>query len=303
MDTAASALALPPGVWVWYWPKGPGGWGDAAAVAARLVALGGDARIVAGVIPQASLYAPAWTARHRAAFESAGLLVTPALGMDGDHGAEDLAAATRDALGAFGRCGWDWESPKRWESPGGNALAQRLVDAVADAPGDVVDFPWWAPLSMRAPAPDGAARLVATHPHAPTRILGARCNRGRWVQAYGSPRDGRSASMLAWARDLSQYPALGTPAEAVMPAHQGYGRSVPDHVATLTAEPVVCVWDLMELDARARAGFAAVAALATRGFRGPGACRAFQAAEGLAADGACGPKTCAALGVAWPTSP
>jgi hypothetical protein len=53
------------------------------------------------------------------------------------------------------------------------------------ARGHVTDCPWWAPLT----APGGHA----THPHAPTVQFGELVS-DRYVQAYGGPVDGRSAS-------------------------------------------------------------------------------------------------------------
>jgi hypothetical protein len=118
-----------------------------------------------------------------------------------------------------------------------------------------------------------------------------------------SAADGRSARMLAWAREPSQYAAIardaGRLAWEIVPAYEAYDRTTLDHVATLTADPVVCLWDLEEMDDDARRGLRARAKLASLGYTGPSATASFQAvAGGLTVDNKCGPRTLAALGIA-----
>jgi hypothetical protein len=92
---------------------------------------------------------------------------------------------------------------------------------------------------------------IITHPYAPCREFGRLCTKQRFVQVYGanlpgSP-DGASLNMLDWSRNLTQWPSLGTPAEFVLPATQGYHRSVSDIVYTLLEEPFQFIWNSQEM--------------------------------------------------------
>jgi murein L,D-transpeptidase YcbB/YkuD len=101
--------------------------------------------------------------------------------------------------------------------------------------------------------------------------------------------------MLAWARHPSQYASFGS--WLIRPAYQMYKRSVRDHMASLLAEPTVCLWDIPEADADCRLALRAVRQLKALRFEGPQAVRNFQAAAGLVADGIPGPHTLGALGI------
>ena len=113
---------LPPGIAAWIWPRVE--WPDAAKCAADCVALG-----ITCVIPQAGLGALAWSEKHRTTFESAGITICPGLGMDGTHTKSEFSDAIVAIVDAFGRCMLDWESPKRWETRGGNDLASNTGPA------------------------------------------------------------------------------------------------------------------------------------------------------------------------------
>lgn len=301
---------LPQGIHAWLWP-GAGGWGDPGAEIAAAVDQG-----IRGLIPQAGLDT-SWCAKHADAMRAAGLFVTCGLGLDGhDSDAPACIAAIARALDCADAVMLDWESPRRFETVAGRALAQAIVDGVLtarpDAIGRVTDCPWWAPLYYVTREPGGTIVRHATHPGAPTSIFGKLCARERYVQAYGAAKlgdgthpaepiaaaTGRSTRMLAWARDPSQYASLGR--WTIRPALEMYRRTVGDHVAAMLAEPTVCLWDRHEADAQCLAGLHVVKALRARGFDGEHGVATFQRAAGLTPDGIVGPKTCAALGIPWP---
>lgn len=301
---------LSSGIHGWWWP-GAGGWGDPSREIASAVEQG-----FRGLIPQSGLDT-SWCEKHAAAMRSAGLFVVCGLGLDGDSSdALKCSGAIIRALDVADAVILDFEKPRKWETAAGRSMAQQIVDAVLlarpDAIGRVADCPWWAPLYYVTREPGGSIVKHATHPGAPTAIFGKLCAYDRYVQAYGAARlgdgthpaepisaaDGRSMRMLQWARDPSQYAALGS--WTIRPAYEMYRRSVHDHVTSMLTESTVCLWDRHEADVQCVAGLLAVKALRGRGFDGEFGVAAFQKSEGLTADGICGPKTCAALGVTWP---
>ncbi len=297
-------LALVPGVHAWVWPLNAST--DWTQIVDRAADLG-----LAGLIPQAGLGAPAWVspAMHAHA-RAAGLQVTCGLGMDGASGYRDnpilvarsILAGLDEYPGAPVMLNWEgqWEDEKS-DKVRATAIVDHVLAQRPDAAPRCVDAPWWAPL-YRLKA---NGRKGYTHPSAPTREFGRLCHGGRWVQAYGanvdgSP-DGASTRMLAWARDPSQYPALGTPADRVMPAFQGYHRTLHDQVASLLAEPTVCLWVFKSIDVNCELALRVVKRLREFDRTGPTAVSGFQARAGLKVDGITGPRTCAALGLgdAW----
>jgi hypothetical protein len=291
--------------WVWPLPTSVGAW--------RETCEGAKAMGLAGVIPQASLATPAWyrrSAKYREIAEANGLQVTLGLGLDGNNGWAQSLCKVSDAILACldlaPTCMINWEG--QWENDKEDkARARQVVRAVLKAnPGAqqrVVDAPWWAPLWHKVTRADGSWRKGYTHPSAPTAEFGVLCQNERFVQAYGANGaglDGASLRMLAWSRDASQYPALGTPASRVLGAFQTYNRSVTDLVDTFQSEPTQCLWVYKDTQAEVRAALAYVQALARLGYSGAGASERFQLSRGIAGPTTVGPLALAAAGVAVP---
>jgi hypothetical protein len=314
-DTTLAPTLPPPaparlltGVWLWLWPhSGSFAEYDVPRLAAELRALG-----IAGVIPQAGLAAPRWcTDRVVRGFADAGLGVLVGLGEDGAHGYTGqlgvLVNAIVAALECPGAVGVMHNAEAAHDS-GRVSDWHHIADAVLarhpDAPRRSTIAPWWAPLFYETTDGAGVVHKHPTHPGFPYSAFLRLCGLEIYPQDYGADTrgspDGASARLLAWSRDASQYPALGWDAARVRPAHQTYGRTLADHVAQLLAEPHQCLWDLGGMDATCRAGLQVVAALAARGFRGPGAVAAFQAHAEVQVDGLVGPATARALGLALP---
>jgi hypothetical protein len=189
----------------------------------------------------------------------------------------------------------DWEG--WWD--GKQAQATRVADGVLkkhpDAAARSSDAPWWAPLFYI----DEKGVKRWTHPSAPTREFGRIVSR-RYVQAYGAPVDGRSRSLLAWARSPTQYAALSAETGAswsVLPTCQMYARSLNDQIRLLLQESEQNLWTWNEADSNALLGLRVVAELAKRGFVGINAVREFQTAERIVVDGIVGPVTLGRLGL------
>ena len=272
------------GLWVWLYPLPH----SPEPILDDLAVLG-----VAGVIPQEGTGAINWARRYATECAARGLECVVGLGVV----RADLILAALDVPGTAGVM-IDWEGAWEGHGPLADSIASAVLAAHPDAASRVVDCPWWVPLTT----PQGHA----THPHAPTREFGRLCGR-RFVQAYGAdvPRalDGASARMLAWSRDPSQYPALGTPADRVRPALQMYRRSVRDQVQMLLDEletGAVALWDWHEADAACKVALQVVHTLRGHGLTGPDAVRAWQAGAGLQVDGVPGALTCASLGLQVP---
>jgi hypothetical protein len=249
------------------------------------------------VIAMAGMDSEHWIHPLRPRLASLGLDVSIGFGMDGAWTDAHMAVCRIiEALDAHaGFVDLDDERAAKWESKAGRALAGAIADGVLAARPDarprMAQAGWWAPFSDHAGHP--------THPGAPHHEWARLCATQR-PQCYGAPRRGSSAAMLAWSRNASQYPTLGYDRAAILPTFQAYQRDVIDHVATLTADPEVILWDFLEMDLRCRAALLAVKVLRANGFTGPSAVAEFQKAAGLHADNACGEHTCGALGVAWP---
>ena len=248
---------------------------------------------VTGLVPQESDRAIAWCRALGEEVVSAGLDLVPGLGKVNAKGivaALDLPAAAGVMVDQE-----DWESV-----PDSVALCHDVLAARPSAPDRVVDC-FYPCLTT---TPDGSVstghkRIGAAW--AP--LCGGRAPQCYWHTGSGGTRDmapdGFALSRLYWAR--RDYPkAGGSPAERVVLSRQLYRASVNDHVWTMLAESerAVWLWNWPELDAEARLALRIVAALESRGFRGPMAICAFQKAEGLAVDGIVGPQTCRALGLA-----
>lgn len=301
-----SGAKLPSGVHAWVWPN-PKSPADFVRLCERAQFLG-----LTGLILQDGLRSPWWARRHNAAKIAwqHGLLLTIGLGMDGRNGwAQELHKVSDAILASLATtpyCMLNWEG--KWENDAADrARADQVVDAVLAAKPHAsklcVDAPWWAPLTVRRRI-RGKWVHRPTHPRAPTREFGRLCTGQRFVQAYGanvpgSP-DGASSRMLQWARDPSQYPSLGTPAANVLPALQGYRRSVTDHVRTLLADDVVCLWHLGALDRECVAALQFVCAIRQRGFTGPDADVRFQLAHSIPGPDIVGPRALAEAGVGVP---
>jgi peptidoglycan hydrolase-like protein with peptidoglycan-binding domain len=253
-------------------------------VAASLVGHG-----VSGVVVQDGMATLDSLDRYRitAAMGSQGLGVVAGFGTNGPSHWAELAELVTRGLDTPGLAGVlvDWEGS--WDHA--QAQAQDCVNAILavhpDAADRVIDTPWWAPLTL----PDGSP----THPSAPNAQWGVLAKR-RFVQTY--PGDWRAK--LAWARDPSQWPSLGTPAACVRPAVSLYARALNDVVASLISDagPVAC-WDWTEADADGLRALRVVAALEALAYTGPSSVSLFQRAAGLTVDGVVGPRTLAALGV------
>jgi hypothetical protein len=305
--TAPAVPVLLPGRHLWTYDKAGvraphGGFPDPAKLAADAHAIRASGVLIHAV----GTAAPSVKYADRARAALAGLQVTIAIG---SRGPAKWEGAFADPAIAALRGGFtvmlDWEIA--WSSAAGQPAALHCVDkilaAVPDAVGRVTDCPWWAPLYYVRR--DGTRQ--ATHPHAPTREFGLLCKRDRYPQAYGAAKtadgetpkgvQGRSLAMLRWARDASQYPALGTPAASVFPTFQLYARTTHDVVTTCLAEPAACLWQWTEFDPEVARGIRAADRLGDLGFKGATAIRDFQRAAGLTPDGIVGPRTLAALGV------
>jgi hypothetical protein len=292
---------LRPGLHLWAWDKkgsnhAAGGYPDPARLARDAQAFGAVGVLVHAV-------GTAWPALdyvRKAGGALAGLQVSIALGSRGPAKWEAaFANPCVEALRAGFAVMLDWEGA--WDTALGKPSADRCVDKilakVPDAIGRVTDCPWWAPLRT----PNGSW----SHPRAPTEEFGRLCALERYPQCYGAARvrdgdtpssvQGRSLKMLAWARDVTQYPALRTPADRVLPSFQGYSRTPHDVVESLLREPHQLLWQWTEYDGATYQALGAVAALRAKGFTGPDAVREFQRAASLVPDGIVGPKTLAAL--------
>lgn len=303
---------LPAGIHAWVWPL-PTDMSDWAHMCATAKRLG-----LTGLIPQEGLSAPGWAkGRSRAErgqaariAKDAGLVLTLGLGMDGRNGwAQELPKLAGAVVGCLENAPLamlNWEG--KWENDAQDRdRADTVVDLVLAADPSAsrrcVDAPWWAPLSVRRRV-NGRLVHAATHPRAPAREFGRLCTGHRYVQAYGanvpgSP-DGASTRMLEWARDPSQYPKLGISADRILPAYQGYKRTVTDHVRTLLASPVVALWVLQKFDRECRAALQFVQAIGRLGYVGPGADVRFQTAAGIPGPEIVGPRAMAAAGVVAP---
>jgi hypothetical protein len=289
-----SKCPLRPGFHAWVYPL-PGSIEKWDSICAELMSHG-----VTGVIPQQGLNAASWFRRQpeRARIaEKYGLQVTLGLGMDGNNAHRAMPrliqSVIKDAL-SLRECNvmLNWESA--WNGTEDRQRAREIVtDVLADYPNArerVVDCPWWAPQTT----PNG----TPTHPGAPTREFGSLCAY-RFPQTYGANargnNDGVSTRMLAHSR--SQYPGLGTPADRIFPSLQLYNRSLTDHVNTLLADTVVCLWQWSEADSRAKLALRYVNALARHGFTGPNASRDFQVSRGIPGPSRVGPLALAAAGI------
>ena len=284
--TAKRPAAYPrifrPGVHMIVWPRD--GWSkiDAARLAADLVALG-----CVGVIPQASDTAPAWIRANGKALADAGLDIVAGLGR--------VTPAAIIAGLDEPRCRGVLLDEEDWRNVDDAArLTHDVLSVRPDASPRIADCMYPSVRSTRDGHPTGHDRI--------TRAFNTLCGAERAPQCYlelPAIPDGAVARELAWARDPSQWPAIGVPAERIVPTAQAYKRSATDHVALLLAEPTVILWDLLEMDPSCRVALLIVKALRGHGFTGPGAVEAFRRSAGLATDGL-GPLTCAALGVVVP---
>jgi hypothetical protein len=287
---AAAAAPLPPllspGLWVWLWNRG-----DPWERIDLPKFLAACARwSVRGVLPHSGTGGLDWLAAGALEkFRAQGLGVVGSLGILSADRICNVLEAPLDG------CMLDWET--YWD--GRQSQAQAMVDAVLsrvpDARGHVTDCPWWAPLTTPGGHP--------SHPSAPTAQFGQLVS-DRYVQAYGAPVDGRSASMLAWARSSTQYPSFRQP-WLIRGAFQGYHRSVSDQVTVLMATSTdgasCCLWDYLEFDVSTMCALDCRTALVAQGYTGALAVQHFQAAHPpLVVDGIVGPRTCAALGVTAP---
>lgn len=277
---------LSPGLWLWVWNKGnPWSQVNVTKLISDCARWG-----IRGILPHSGTGGLDWLASGPLErFRAAGLGVVGSLGIISTQRIVDVLHAPLDG------CCLDWET--YWD--GKQALAQSIVDAVLTAVpaarGRVIDCPWWAPLFT----PNGHP----THPRAPTLQFGELCV-DRYTQDYGAPVDGRTASMLAWSRNATQYASFHQP-WLMRSAAQGYHRSVSDVVTWSMAESTngatAIVWDYLELDASTTCALDCRIALLSKGFAGALAVQHFQQAHPpLVVDGIVGPKTCAALGVTAP---
>jgi hypothetical protein len=209
---------------------------------------------VVGIVPQQGIETSRHlTEKHLEIARNCNLQVTCGFGMDGNQGHKNeldlLGNRIVEGFQRFDNVMLNWESHwgnEKTDKERANYLVDFILDKVVDASERCYDAPWWAPNFMLK-----KKVKIITHPYAPCREFGRLCTKQRFVQAYGanlpgSP-DGASLKMLDWSRDLTQWPALGTPAEFVLPATQGYQRSVSDIVYTLTKEPFQFIWNTQEM--------------------------------------------------------
>lgn len=232
------------GLHIWLWPGGHNeGWRTAKEQAERALSLG-----AVGVIPQASLIAPAWLAgkdqgESKARFEifqDAGLQVTAGLGMDGKNATrETIVKAVLDSLALPNVCVMgDEESEVKWENAAGRSLAATICDDVIsarpDAPARCVFCPWWKP-SVHSGAPDHEFWKLFRH---------------LFCQDYGAHGPTKGDDTL-WMMNVSrkEYAARGIPPEYVHLAAQMYQHSLDAAIRILfSGERVMCLWDVEEMD-------------------------------------------------------
>lgn len=289
-----SGCPLVPGLHGWVWPGGHGeGWLTAREQALRAVDLG-----LVGVIAQNGLSAPRWLAGldpgesliRADVLRLYGLQVTAGFGLDGDWSATTMAQAISDGGSIADACMLDWEKQTRWETKQGRALAQATVDLVLKHDSTMnqrtADAPWWKP---------------SVHKGAPT-LIWDKLARYHFVQAYGAPSRDNPTEITEWmyhSVSLVEYPALGIPAERVLPAEQMYGHSIAAAGRLVLAdESVVALWDVEEADDVFVQALHARKAIRNLGYPTTlEGLRLAQAALGTKPDGILGPKTLAALGI------
>jgi len=294
---------MPRGRGVWLWDNSC----KIASIEPRL-----QIPIIAGlgfsyVVPQMGLGVPSWATPDRVKqFNDAGYQVVLGIGSPGPSYVEPIIKAISIGIDACLRGSYpavrvmfDWEGAWDRARAAAALIAARLRQRYGVSLLPFMDCPWWAPVED----PQGHP----THPGAPTQEFGELCCGERAVQAYGAPVEGRSTTMLAWARH-----EYGThfPGNEIIPAVQMYKRSVRDHIATTLNEPKSISWDSGEIDKHARVAYLldvaiqshpAYLAARSRGLVVKESIRAMQRALGVPADGdPAGPSTAGALKVPFP---
>jgi hypothetical protein len=277
------------GLWTWLWPRR--GWAkvDPAKVAADLRDLG-----IEGVIPHSAFSAAGWLYDKSAPskpidrikpFLAEGVKVAVGIGRsDGldDKPKEECAQAIQRALDLPyqlpAMLDWEGKYDLADGKPKAAWIAAEVLRTHGNAPGRIVDCPWWAPLYRMKDGKKGY-----THPSAPYAEFGRLVTADRYVQSYGS-RDGESLEMVTWSRDPSQYPAIaktaGVPAWVIRPATTTYNRSWQDVARTVLAEPHQILWSYEEMTADCRKGLKVAKAARAAAL----SLEAFAASRGVAVD-------------------
>lgn len=287
------------GIYMWLWPRSSWKPLEPDVVCPLLQELG-----IYGVIPQNGVNTLKWITQEKIdGFAKHGIKVCVGFGLDSklttiDQKAQVIIEAITLTKANQDKCVGvmnNWEqfwSGKKTET---KLLVEKVLAAHPDASDWCTDAPWWAPLFLITEE----GKKLYTHPSAPTKEWGKLCSKDRYPQTYGANKpgspDGTSQKMLDWSRHPSQYASLGN--WIIRPSLQGYKRSLNDHIQFFIKEPVICLWDMVDIDSNCANALRVFKKLNELGFDGPRAVLDFQKSVKITQDNIVGPKTLQKLGV------